>query len=283
MINIKKDIIVAGKYGKPISIDLYYPDDDKVKPIVLFAHGFKGFKDWGHWHLLATAFADAGFLFAKFNFSHNGTTPETPVEFSDLEAFGQNNYTKELSDLDVVIHWILATENLSDLNIDRSGVALIGHSRGGGVSIVKAASDDRIKKLILWASVSSLAFAWKGNPELVEKWRSDGVFHILNGRTKQSMPLYFQLYEDYQKHENIYNVEQACQQVNIPSLILQGTADPAIPVTAAQDLERWIASVQLQLLPDANHVFGGKHPYTEKDLPEHSRLLFEYARDFLKG
>ena len=52
---------------------------------------------------MAEEFAKAGYFFVKFNFSHNGTTINDPDNFGDLEAFGNNNYTKELSDYQTVI------------------------------------------------------------------------------------------------------------------------------------------------------------------------------------
>ena len=52
---------------------------------------------------MAKEFAKDGFCFIKFNFSHNGGTVEQPIDFPDLEAFGNNNYTKELDDLESVI------------------------------------------------------------------------------------------------------------------------------------------------------------------------------------
>ena len=48
---------------------------------------------------LQKTFAASGIAVLKFNFSHNGGTVEQPIDFPDLEAFGHNNYTKELDDL----------------------------------------------------------------------------------------------------------------------------------------------------------------------------------------
>ncbi len=53
--------------------------------------------------MIAGQFVRAGFAFLKFNFSHNGTTPDHPQDFVDLEAFGNNNYTKQLFDLGKVL------------------------------------------------------------------------------------------------------------------------------------------------------------------------------------
>src|SRR5210317_1950113 len=99
----KQHYIIDGKHQKPILIDTTRDLNQENLPIVIFCHGYKGFKDWGAWNLMAKAFAEAGFFFVKFNFSYNGGTVEQPIDFPDLEAFGNNNYTKELDDLDCVI------------------------------------------------------------------------------------------------------------------------------------------------------------------------------------
>jgi hypothetical protein len=76
---------------KPLLIDYYLPAEQRNCPLLIFCHGYKGFKDWGGWSLMSQDFAKSGFAFIKFNFSHNGGTMEQPIDFPDLEAFGHNN------------------------------------------------------------------------------------------------------------------------------------------------------------------------------------------------
>jgi predicted dienelactone hydrolase len=137
--NSFKNIPITGSEGRIMATDIFYEQTGGPKPVVVYAHGFNGFKDWGNFDLIATQFVQAGFVFVKFNFSHNGTTTEQPDEFVDLEAFGQNNYTKQLIDLGLIIDWVS-----SDLNPHRKEMALkeiyvCGHSMGGGIAILKAA------------------------------------------------------------------------------------------------------------------------------------------------
>ena len=75
-------------HKKPIIYDVFYNDNKQKKPLVLFCHGYKGFKDWGAWHIVAETFMKANCVFLKFNFSHNGGTVKQPIDFPDLEAFG---------------------------------------------------------------------------------------------------------------------------------------------------------------------------------------------------
>ena len=85
-------------------------------------------------------------FFLKFNFSHNGTTIENPSDFVDLEAFGNNNFCIELDDLNFVIDWI-STCNDFKHEININDIHLLGHSRGGAISILKSNEDKRIKVL----------------------------------------------------------------------------------------------------------------------------------------
>lgn len=110
---------LKGAANRSFLADARFAEDGRPKPVVVFAHGFKGFKDWGHFNQIAEAFARRGFGFVKFNFSHNGTTPEHPLDFADLEAFGQNSHGKELDDFGAAVDavagggWLPAAEGAS--------------------------------------------------------------------------------------------------------------------------------------------------------------------------
>lgn len=282
--NKLKNEIVEGKHGKPVSLDVYWKDSNgQAQEIVLFAHGFKGFKDWGHWGKLGEAFVEAGYCFIKFNFSHNGTSPEAPLDFVDLEAFGQNNYTKELSDLEVVLDWISENKDLGEkIQWQVDHINLIGHSRGGPIVLIKAKEDDRVKKVITWAAVHELNYAWK-TADQIAKWKEEGVYYILNGRTKQEMPLYYQLHEDYQANQERFSIINVLKELNKPYLILHGKADPAVPISSAEYLYKHANSnlTEKHFIENANHVFAGKHPFNETSLSEDSQELLEYSVDFL--
>ena len=190
---IEEHFQIDGCKGKSILIDVKYKTSNNPLVPIIYVHGFKGFKDWGSSNQVAEEFANNGFLYVKFNFSHNGVSAESPVDFVDLDAFGNNNYYLEFLELGLVIDWLYA----SDLNINPAKLALIGHSRGGGISLLRAAQDSRIHKLITWASVSDFETRF---PKDISEWEAKGVNFTYNGRTKQMMPLNFQFYTSYYKH-----------------------------------------------------------------------------------
>lgn len=279
---IINNISLKGVNDRNFLLDIYYNPSEMQKKIVLMAHGFKGFKDWGIWDLCAKEFAKANFVFIKFNFSHNGTKAIKPTEFTDLEAFGQNNFSKELADIHELLQWIGHQTLIPASELDLNNIHFIGHSRGGGIGVLATHFNPEIKSLITWASVDSLAYMWLSNPDFVEEWRAKGVHYILNGRTKQQMPLYFQLYEDWNKNEGRFDLQKVLQGLNKPVLIIHGDADPAVPVQAAYNLHEWTKNSQLLIIKGADHVFNGSHPYTREVLPENALALVQASLNFLK-
>ena len=280
--NIIKDIAVSGSENKLMGTDVFYQDRDQKLPIVIYVHGFNGLKDWGNFDIIAKQFAEAGFFFIKMNLSHNGTTLDSPLEFTDLEAFGRNNYSKELFDVNCIIDWISTKDNNYANLVDISNIILLGHSRGGGIAILKASTDIRIKALITWASISECKTPW-GNMSFdkMEKWKQEGVMYYHNKRTNQKMPLYYQLFEDYQQNEAHLNIQNAIKKLKIPILICHGLNDPAVNYSSALSLQKWQPNAKLFTV-DSDHVFGRSHPWTHEYMPIPMQMVIDERIQFLK-
>ncbi|WP_372752750.1 alpha/beta hydrolase family protein [Mariniflexile sp.] len=277
---VHNDIVINGDHHKPIVIDVTYMENSSNLPIIIFCHGYKGFKDWGAWNVMADQFAKAGFCFIKFNFSHNGGTVSQPIDFPNLEAFGNNNYTKELDDLQSVLDWIESNSKLKNIaNPDR--ISLIGHSRGGGIALIKAEEDERIKEVISLASVCDFGSRMTALGDL-ENWKQTGVIHVLNGRTKQKMPHYYQFYEDFKANEKRLTIKRAVSNLNKPHLIIHGNQDDSVLLNEAEQLHEWNPKSDFQIIDEANHVFGTSHPWEKDYLPSHLNEVVKKSIKFLK-
>ena len=276
---ISKNSIISNKTSKPILLDVFYKSNTKKKDVIIFCHGYKGFKDWGAWDLMGKAFAKAGFFFVKFNFSHNGTTPDNPLDFGDLEAFGNNNYSKELEDLDTVISWCLKEEQYKE-EINTESLALLGHSRAGGIVCIKAEEDKRVHKVITLAAVSDFKRRTATVGDL-ETWKNEGVKYVLNGRTGQQMPHFYQFYEDFVANENRLTIKRAVENLNIPFCIIHGDGDTSILVSEANSLHEWNPKSELHIIENADHVFGAKHPWEKDELPQDLYKAVELCITFL--
>jgi pimeloyl-ACP methyl ester carboxylesterase len=277
---IIKNLRVDGQHNKPIVTDVFFKETNQPKKIIIFCHGYKGFKDWGAWNLMAQSFANAGFFFIKFNFSYNGGTPEEPIDFPDLEAFGNNNYTKELDDLEAVIDWISMHTDFQN-QIDINDISVIGHSRGGGIVLIKASEDSRIKKVISLAAVSDIGSRSSTTGDL-ENWRKDGVKYVVNGRTKQQMPHFYQFYENFKENEARLNIQSAVEKIEIPQLVVHGDKDTSISVDEAYKIHSWNANSILKVIENADHVFNVVHPWEKENVSKELEEVTTICIEFLK-
>lgn len=276
-VKFHQNIVIKNPETQDFLADSYFLETDEKLPLIIFAHGYKGYKDWGAWDLMARKFAEAGFFFVKFNFSHNGTTMTQPQHFADLEAFGNNNFSKEMSDYEAVLSYFFENPK-----IDQDKIAIIGHSRGGGITVIKAFEDERIKSLITLAGVSNFKYRFPSQDRF-EEWKNSGVMFSENKRTHQQMPHYFQFYEDFEKNENRFDIQYAAQHLTKPFFIIQGTEDDAVKDKEALLLNEWCKTSELLSLENANHTFGAKEPWEEDELPADLEKATEAAIDFLQA
>lgn len=272
--------VYSEKYKRKFLIDISYVPSEKRKPIVLFVHGFKGFKDWGAFNLMADYFAKAEFVFVKMNFSHNGTTIEQPLDFVDLEAFGNNNFSIEQDDLRVVLNRLFKNDVIDSAEVNLDELYLIGHSRGGAAAILKASQDDRIKKIATLAAINDFSSSYP--EEVMSLWRENGVYYVYNGRTKQQMPLYYQIVEDFNKNEKLLNIKNAVKEMNKPFLALHGTADETLPIVLVHQIKQWNEDVRIVELNGMNHTFGSVHPYCDVELPKDLKIAVDQIIQFFK-
>ncbi|MDI1234115.1 MAG: alpha/beta fold hydrolase [bacterium] len=273
----QKQLAINGSREKKITLDITLPVSKVKTPVVIFCHGFKGFKDWGHFNWVANEFAKTGLSFLKFNFSYNGTSESQLVDLSDMEAFANNNYTTELNDLGVVIDFI--DKEADTYNWDKNEIYLIGHSRGGGIALLKASDDRRIKKLTLWASLSEFESFFR--PETIAQWDKEGVVYAVNKRTGQNLPLNKQFYGDYLANKEKLDVHKAAKLLGTPLLIIHGDKDESVPLSHAEALYDIVQHSILIKVENGDHTFGAKHPFDEaNDVTEMLEELVENTVEF---
>ena len=278
MLSINKYIINGSKKNK-ILVDVCYDRNSLKKDVVIFSHGFKGFKDWGPFNHMSETFAKAGYFFVKFNFSYNGTSLDNPVEFVDLESFGNNNFSIELDDLGLLIDWLNTDLEFRDeINIGK--INLLGHSRGGAISILKANEDDRVSKVISWASPSD--FTNRIDDSKLDTWQKKGVTYIYNSRTQQNMPMYYQFYENCIANADRLNIEKAVANLKVPHLHIHGDADPTVLIAEANNIKKWNSAAELHVIKGANHVFDGCHPFNSDVFPKDLQEAIDVTIKFLK-
>jgi pimeloyl-ACP methyl ester carboxylesterase len=272
--------IINGSKENKILIDVSYDSNSVKKDIIIFSHGFKGFKDWGAFNNMSNTFASKGYFFIKFNFSYNGTSLESPSDFVDLESFGNNNFSTELDDLGLIIDWL---NNDLDFRgeINVNSINLLGHSRGGAISILKANEDDRVSKVISWASPSD--FTNRMEQSKLDTWKEKGVAYVFNSRTQQNMPLYHQFYNDCINNSDRIDIKKAVMNLTKPHLVIHGTEDSTVLLKDAYDFVKWNSKTIFHKVKEANHVFGVMHPYNLENYPKDFKEAIDVTIKFLKA
>ncbi len=263
----KKSEVILGANGQPIAIDMYYGEAVQDAALVIYAHGFCGFKEWGNVGLIAQQFVEKGFVFACFNFSHNGTSLTQPEEFVQLDLFAENNFSKQLFDFEQVLNYFVSVE--SDwIGIYNSGrIGIIGHSMGGGIALLTAVEHPSVKAVCTWASVTSCNTPFgKWDNEKIQEWKDEGVAYYHNGRTKQDLPLNYQLVDDTIVNAERLNILERVTGLKKPVLICHGTEDSSVSYHNAIVLKEAITGARLVSV-NSDHTFGRKHPAVSNDSP----------------
>ena len=273
--------LVSSHNSRKFKADARYIPDGKPKAVIIFNHGFKGFKDWGPFNIVADKFAEAGFVFIKMNFSHNGVTLDNPNDFTDLEAFAKNNFSIELDDTGVLIDYLFSKScAIPKSEIDLHKLYIMGHSRGGASAILKATEDTRIKSLVTWAAVNNLE-AWHSKDEL-DYWKKNGRIYIHNGRTNQQMPMDYQLVENFIEHNDRLHVPEAVKNMSAPMLSIHGSSDPTVSVSAVKEIKEWNPKAEIEIIDGAQHTFGGGHPFEGTELPADLERVVELTLSFFR-
>lgn len=257
-----ENIKIKNSEGRTINIDFRYGNNKGTKlPLLIFCHGFKGFKDWGCFPYMFDKFAANSIFTVSFNFSLNGTDNEksNPIDFERLDNFAINTFSKELDDLGCVIDYLETQKDNYDY--DFNNLILAGHSRGGGIAILKAAEDKRIKKLAVLASVSDF---YRYGEETKRIWRERGFIEVLNTRTKQKMRMNVSLLEDLEQNSERLDVKKATHRIEVPVLIIHGSEDIAVDSSEAHTIYDGLKSKDksvLKILENTGHTFGAVHPF----------------------
>jgi len=283
-------LLTGTRHGRAFEADVTYRADGhanqrsaSAKPVVVFVHGFKGFKDWGHFPLLADFFAERGFVFVKLNLSHNGIVVGGTGDLEDLEAFARNNFSIELDDIGQLIDALFTpgATPVPAAEMNPDCLFLVGHSRGGGLVLLKAAEDRRVRAVATWAGIADVDQRWP--QALLDEWQRTGVLHVPNTRTGVELPLHYQLLEDYLANRSrldiAHNVRRHLRQ---PLLLVHGDQDETVPMAAAHTLHQLKPDAELLVVPGAGHMFGGAHPWPNGKLPEPAHLIAERTADFFQ-
>jgi hypothetical protein len=253
---------------------------------LVICHGFKGFKDWGMFPYAADLLADRVNV-VRFNFSYNGVG-EDLLEFTELDKFAVETYSRDLEDLHAVVEWIQSGDLKLALgsNVDHAGsyqfhaggrkgkhnsaassepLFLLGHSRGAGVCLVYALDHPgAVAGVVSWNGVTNVDLFSEKDKEVM---RENGRTFTMNGRTKQNMPLGLEILQDMELNRQRYDIKGRITEAAFPIVLIQGSEDTQRLREGSAELVKLQPAVEWKQIPGGNHTFGAVHPYQGETEP----------------
>ncbi len=275
---IPGDWLIEGSEGEPIIGNAHLPASRPVG-VVLVAHGFKGYKDYGMLPRIAETLADGGFIAHRFNFSHAGMTGAIET-FERPDLFERDTFNMQVFDLraviDAVDHGALEGRGLP--------LVLFGHSRGGVTSLLTAgrhADDLSLERLagVVTAAAPSLC-----NPlsdQEADKLLTDGFLVSPSSRTGQALRISKAFLTEQREDPQGHDLGALAGRITCPVLVAHGEKDPTVPAGCAHAIAAACGQATVRIVAGADHVFNTPNPLNA-DTPSSPQLaeLLEAVGDF---
>lgn len=247
--------------------DAFIPKEQTLSGVLLVAHGYKGFKDWGMFPYVGKQLAErGGMLTLTFNFTYNGVGPSLN-RFDEPERFAVNTYQREQEDFDHLFSWIrsglfnqwIISEKIEYDGLPEMPIYLLGHSRGGASCLLYALDHAYAASgVISWNGITNMdLFTEQQKLEMKQAGRSA----VINARTKEALPLDRVMLEDLEANAAGYNLIERMQSASFPLVLVQGSddlpgsRDGSAKLVANNSNAEWIT------IDNAGHTFNTVHPF----------------------
>ena len=245
---------IQGSAGEYIHGNSSMPSSDP-KGIILIAHGFKGYKDYGMIPWLGQMFVDQGFIVHRFNFSHSGMTAnDGPFERPDL--FERDTWNFQVQDLAVL------TRELSQVGLP---MTILGHSRGG-VSCLLAAGRGAVE-IDGVISLSAPATCNPMTPEAQQDLLTKGFVESPSSRTDQMLHVGRAFLQDQIDDPESHNLLPLVETISSRVLVIHGEIDPTVSVESAVAIAAAGKSTTLVRIPHGDHVYNTPNPFPKRGTP----------------
>jgi pimeloyl-ACP methyl ester carboxylesterase len=231
-IAVKKEFQIDLEGGLFLKGEVTLVEDGIAKPVLLISHGFRGSKDWGFWPYVASWFAERGFYVVHFDFSRVGALNRGADEITIQRL---STVSRELSDLEAILEHLNGSKLPLFEQAETDRIALLGHSRAGGSSIIFAAEHSHIGAVV----------AWNGGPRPSAAPGNPNPF----------------IAEDLEQNNQRFDTSILLASLTAPALVIQGGSDREALIESQRNLSKAAPNQTYVTIPDADHSFGGEHPF----------------------
>ena len=253
-----KDWSIPGSDGEAIIGNTHVPREEPAG-VVVIAHGFKGYKDYGMFPRIAEELASAGFIAHRFNLSHSGMTNNVET-FERPDLFEKDTWNKQVFDLETVV------ASVASGSLEGRGLpyVLFGHSRGGASVLLAAgrwAGDSSRQQPAGVIAASSPSSCMSLNAEQMKELEAKGFIVSPSARTGQALRIGKLALTEQQADPAGHDVLASAARITCPALVVHGEKDPTVPAACAHQLGAAIGDrAQVKIIEGADHVFNTPNP-----------------------
>ncbi|MFB9330356.1 alpha/beta hydrolase family protein [Paenibacillus aurantiacus] len=208
-------------------------EGQKDLPVVVVAHGFRGFKEWGFWPHVTDVLAEQGFYTVVFDFSRIDAAATKQPEAVIAQA---RTLSRELEDLETILTLVREQRLPQSDSADPTRIGLLGHSRGGASSIITAAER---------ADIGAVA-AWNPPSDLTPPAGASAEPYIA---------------ADIEQNANRFDIPYKLAYLKRPALIVQGSADGERILLGHEALRLAAPGHTFVQVQGGDHTFGVQHPF----------------------
>ncbi|KAK7329682.1 hypothetical protein VNO77_23857 [Canavalia gladiata] len=230
----QQKVLITNKYGNKLVGILH---ESGTKEIVILCHGLGASKEDNVMTKLAAALENAGISSFRFDFTGNGES-EGSFEFG--------HYWREVDDLHAV------TQHFNEAN--RTVIAIVGHSKGGGVVLLYASKYHDIRTVVNLSGRYDLktGVEERFGKDYMERIRKDGFIDVKRSGSFDYRVTMESLMDRFNTnmHEACLKIEKECR-----VLTVHGSSDNVIPVEDASEFAKIIPNHKVHIIEGADHLY----------------------------
>lgn len=248
---------IHGAAGEPIIGNCHLPEG-RPRGVVLIAHGFKGYKDYGMFPRLARHCAEAGFIAHRFNFSHSGMT-ENIETFERPDLFECDTWDTQVHDFGQVIRAVAAGV------LEGAGLpyVMFGHSKGGVTALLTAGrvtGDETIPQPAGVITAAAPSWCSSFTEEEKKQLMSEGHLVSPSSRTGQKLRIGKAFLQEQLDDPEGHDLLTIVGKIACPLLIVHGDADPTVPASCADEIAAAAPNAETLIIKGADHVYNTANP-----------------------
>lgn len=194
------------------------PGDDRKFPCAILSHGLVSSKESSKYTAVSRRFAEAGLASCRFDYHGCG---ESGGNIEDTSL------TIRLDNLNAITEYVMAHSS-----VDPGKIGIIGSSFGGSTALLKAARDDRIKCLSLWAT-----------PYILENKDNGNISDIQFKDT---------IFNDFQSYDLLAEATKVSR-----TLVIHGDSDEVVPCIEGKTIYKNLLKPKaIEIIKGGDHILS---------------------------